>query len=390
MLHLAILPFHEQWTTFLASLSLVVVDEAHTYRGVLGSHISQLFRRLNRICARYAARPNFVFCTATVGNPEELAGNLLGRELVQEKGKHSPREAPFLHQFPAQQIARQFLRVADRRRAENKIGAGGVAGADPVQAAEKLADMRSEHAAIGMRLIHNHQRERRKERRPLLMEGQNRQMQHFGVGNQDIGRVLADLAPEMIGRIAVIDGDGRPRRFGPMPGQLPKCGKLILRQRLQREQHQRPAVRVLQAFFQYRQAVAQCFAAGGGRGDHHVAPGADSIRRQRLMAVERRDPPLAQHLRNGAGPRAARFAIAGLTRGQHPMVRHLPREPLGRQQRPYVISHVVLHERLGKKDAGGGGEGTFLEKGPFSPPLAPLPSSSKDFRPYRIPLRNFP
>ena len=70
MLHLAILPFHEQWTTFLASLSLVVVDEAHTYRGVLGSHISQLFRRLNRICARYAARPNFVFCTVTVGNPE--------------------------------------------------------------------------------------------------------------------------------------------------------------------------------------------------------------------------------------------------------------------------------------------------------------------------------
>ena len=247
------------------------------------------------------------------------------------------------HQHPAQQIARQFLRVADRRRAENNIGAGSVAGADPVQAAEKLADMRSEHAAIGMRLIHNHQRERREERRPLLMEGQNRQMQHLRVGDQDIGRVLADLAPKMIGRVAVIDGDGRPCRFGPVPGQLPKCGKLILRQRLQREQHQRAAVRVLQAFFQYRQAVAQRFAAGGGRGDHHVAPGADNIRRQRLMAVERRDPPLAQHLRNGAGPRAARLAIAGLTRGQHPMVRHLPREPLGRQQRPDVISHVVLH-----------------------------------------------
>ena len=98
MLHLAILPFHEQWTTFLASLSLVVVDEAHTYRGVLGSHISQLFRRLNRICARYAARPNFVFCTATVGNPEELAGNLLGRELVQEKGLPSENAFPF---FPS-------------------------------------------------------------------------------------------------------------------------------------------------------------------------------------------------------------------------------------------------------------------------------------------------
>ena len=99
MLHLAILPFHQQWTTFLASLSLVVVDEAHTYRGVLGSHISQLFRRLNRVCARYAARPNFVFCTATVGNPEELAANLLGREWAEEgtalsEGGFSPSGQP--------------------------------------------------------------------------------------------------------------------------------------------------------------------------------------------------------------------------------------------------------------------------------------------------------
>ena len=310
---------------------------------------------LARRCARFADDRDVRQLLGHIKGPFRPQCNRLRRRgRGKQRGKRGSilRGKPlFLHQFPAQQIARQFLWVADRRRAENKIGAGGVAGADPVQAAEKLADMRSEHAAIGMRLIHNHQRERRKERRPLLMEGQNRQMQHFGVGNQDIGRVLADLAPEMIGRIAVIDGDGRPRRFGPMPGQLPKCGKLILRQSLQREQHQRPAVRVLQAFFQYRQAVAQRFAAGGGRGDHHVAPGADSIRRQRLMAVERRDPPLAQHPRNGAGPRAARFAIAGLTRGQHPMVRHLPRKPLGRQQRPYVISHVVLHNRL---DTGGG------------------------------------
>lgn len=105
MLHLAILPFHEQWTTFLASLSLVVVDEAHTYRGVLGSHISQLFRRLNRICARYAARPNFVFCTATVGNPEELAGNLLGRELVQEKGLPSENAFPFSPSSSSEPVA---------------------------------------------------------------------------------------------------------------------------------------------------------------------------------------------------------------------------------------------------------------------------------------------
>lgn len=79
MLHLSLLPHHEQWTTFLASLCCVVVDEAHTYRGVLGSHMTQLFRRLGRICGRYGARPGYVFCTATVGNPAELAGQLLGR-----------------------------------------------------------------------------------------------------------------------------------------------------------------------------------------------------------------------------------------------------------------------------------------------------------------------
>ncbi len=93
MLHLSILPHHEQWTTFLASLTLVVVDEAHTYRGVLGSHISQLFRRLSRICARYNARPNFVLCTATVGNPEELAVNLTGKDSGTEKSASGCKHA---------------------------------------------------------------------------------------------------------------------------------------------------------------------------------------------------------------------------------------------------------------------------------------------------------
>jgi len=78
MLHLSILPHHEQWTRFLAGLSFVVVDEAHTYRGVLGSHMAQLFRRLERICTRYGAAPSFVFSSATVGNPAELAANLTG------------------------------------------------------------------------------------------------------------------------------------------------------------------------------------------------------------------------------------------------------------------------------------------------------------------------
>lgn len=80
MLHLGILPHHEQWAAFLAGLSFVVVDEAHTYRGVFGAHMAQVFRRLNRLAGRYGARPTYVLCTATVGNPGELAAGLIGAE----------------------------------------------------------------------------------------------------------------------------------------------------------------------------------------------------------------------------------------------------------------------------------------------------------------------
>ena len=73
MLHLSMLPYHETWATFFAGLSFIVVDEMHTYRGVMGSHMAHVFRRLLRICARYGATPTFIFCSATVGNPGELA-----------------------------------------------------------------------------------------------------------------------------------------------------------------------------------------------------------------------------------------------------------------------------------------------------------------------------
>ena len=86
MLHLALLPHHEQWALFFAGLTHVVVDEAHTYRGVFGSHMAQVFRRLNRVAARYGARPTYVFCTATVGNPGELAAGLMGAATPEKDG----------------------------------------------------------------------------------------------------------------------------------------------------------------------------------------------------------------------------------------------------------------------------------------------------------------
>ena len=78
MLHLAVLPHHDKWAAFLAGLDLVVVDEVHTYRGVLGSHMAQVFRRLKRVCARYGSEPRFAMLSATVGNPRQLARQLAG------------------------------------------------------------------------------------------------------------------------------------------------------------------------------------------------------------------------------------------------------------------------------------------------------------------------
>ena len=81
MLHLGILPNHEKWARFFANLRFVVVDEVHTYRGVMGSHMAWVFRRLIRLCELYGARPTFVCCSATIANPLELAADLTGRPM---------------------------------------------------------------------------------------------------------------------------------------------------------------------------------------------------------------------------------------------------------------------------------------------------------------------
>lgn len=88
MLHLALLPFHSLWREFFSNLAFVVVDEMHTYRGVMGSHMAWVFRRLARICAWYGANPVFVLCSATIANPAELGGRLIGQKisLVNETG----------------------------------------------------------------------------------------------------------------------------------------------------------------------------------------------------------------------------------------------------------------------------------------------------------------
>ncbi len=82
MLHLSLLPYHAAWSGFLANLTHVVVDEVHTYRGVMGSHMALVFRRLKRICRYYGADPVFIHCSATLANPAELAESLTARKPV--------------------------------------------------------------------------------------------------------------------------------------------------------------------------------------------------------------------------------------------------------------------------------------------------------------------
>ena len=77
MLHTGILPHHTQWATFFQSLRFVALDELHTYRGVFGSHLANVIRRLRRIAEFYGSRPQFICCSATIANPLELAQKLL-------------------------------------------------------------------------------------------------------------------------------------------------------------------------------------------------------------------------------------------------------------------------------------------------------------------------
>jgi DEAD/DEAH box helicase domain-containing protein len=91
MLHASILPGHPQWADFFLRLALVVVDEAHVARGVFGSHVAMVLRRLRRIAAHYGGHPQFVAASATIGNPAELAERLVGLPFEAVTEDASPR-----------------------------------------------------------------------------------------------------------------------------------------------------------------------------------------------------------------------------------------------------------------------------------------------------------
>ncbi len=91
MLHQGILPYHARWARVLSNLRYVVVDEMHTYRGIFGSHVANVLRRLRRLARHYGAEPRFLLSSATIHNPGELAELLVGEEVAVVDRDGSPR-----------------------------------------------------------------------------------------------------------------------------------------------------------------------------------------------------------------------------------------------------------------------------------------------------------
>jgi DEAD/DEAH box helicase domain-containing protein len=127
MLHKGILPHHTKWARLFQNLEFIVIDELHTYRGVFGSHLANLFRRIRRICEFYGSRPQFICTSATIANPQELAEKLTGQsfKLIRENGAAQSEKHIFFYNPPvvnkqlgirrsyvkeAQHIAKAFLK----------------------------------------------------------------------------------------------------------------------------------------------------------------------------------------------------------------------------------------------------------------------------------------
>ncbi|HEX6510590.1 MAG TPA: DEAD/DEAH box helicase [Chloroflexota bacterium] len=118
MLHTGVLPHHTRWFRLFENLRFVVIDELHVYRGVFGSHVANVLRRLKRICRYYGSDPQFIFCSATIANPGELAERVLGEpvRLVNSNGAPGGKKHVMLYNPPV--VNRQLgLRASSRSTA---------------------------------------------------------------------------------------------------------------------------------------------------------------------------------------------------------------------------------------------------------------------------------
>ena len=108
MLHSGILPHHTKWARFFENLRYIVIDELHYYRGVYGSHLANLLRRLKRICEFYNSKPQFICCSATIANPRELAEALTGEAFALVENNGAPHGEKFFIFYNPPVVNRQL------------------------------------------------------------------------------------------------------------------------------------------------------------------------------------------------------------------------------------------------------------------------------------------
>ena len=148
MVHAAMLPFHRGWRRFLTNLRYVVVDEAHYYRGVFGTHVALILRRLRRVARYYGADPQFILCSATISNAQEHANSLTGLdfEVVSEDGSPSGgRSFIFWNPHEGEEFVSTNMTTAEFLAELVSRGMKTIAFARSRDGVERIASMTQDH-----------------------------------------------------------------------------------------------------------------------------------------------------------------------------------------------------------------------------------------------------
>ena len=144
MLHVGILPYHGKWAGFFAGLKFIVLDEIHSYRGIFGSHVAGVIRRLQRICRHYGSSPQFICCSATLGNPRELAERLTGREMVLIDRDGSPRGRRWFVLWNPPWLSEPERQRAGKTEPERQRGAMGPPVSSPVRVSRRSGNVEAQ------------------------------------------------------------------------------------------------------------------------------------------------------------------------------------------------------------------------------------------------------
>ena len=110
MLHAGILPHHTKWIKLFENLKYIVLDELHNYRGIFGSHLANVLRRLKRVAAFYGAKPQFILCTATISNPREMAEKMIEEPVTLVDDNGAPRGEKYIV-FHTPPVVNEYLGI---------------------------------------------------------------------------------------------------------------------------------------------------------------------------------------------------------------------------------------------------------------------------------------